>query len=462
MSRSKVHDTWVTALQGLLLAVTALVGGVLLLVLTAVSLALLPIGIGLFTTPVVLAAVRAHATSRRRLAAAWSGQDIPSPYRPLPANARQGVAGCVRRCRAMLKDPATWRDVGWLVLDSTAGFAVALSPALLTVYGAHGVLLVFGLWQPLADGDSTNWYTFVPVTGWGTAFLAALVGAGLLTLASRVNPALLRTYFRLLGPGPLLAPAAPAAASDAPGTDRIADGLREATDTLLVGARRAERAVREAVQTRRRGTGTGPAWDGASGTESAAAPAAVPTPVTPVDTAPVQDAVPRTRTVQAPSSADLVAGARRLAAAMSMPVTLDVVPLPGCDPVAEQAALRMVGEALGNAAQHAGAQRVWVRLTVREGLLRVTVQDNGRGGARLARPGGLARLERELAAIGGMLTVNSPDGGPTEIGTVIPWTVSAAAGGNKRTTPNRGAAPGAPRPPDGCSRARVRGGREGL
>ncbi|MEU7283558.1 sensor domain-containing protein [Streptomyces sp. NPDC045431] len=440
MSRSRVHDTWVTALQGLVLAVTALVGGVLLLVLTAVSLALLPIGIGLFTTPAVLAAVRAHATSRRRLAAAWSGQDIPSPYRLLPANARRGVAGCVRRCRAMLKDPATWRDVGWLALDSTVGFAVALSPALLTVYGAHGVLLVFGLWQPLADGDSTNWYTVVPVTGWGTAFLAALVGAGLLAVAARVNPVLVRTYFRLLGPGPLLAPAATAAA---PGRDRLADGWREATDTLLVGARRTERAVREAVQARRQGTDTGPAWPGAGGPEPAPAPSAAPgpapaavpapapsaapAPVPPVHPAPVQESVHRAGAVGAPAAADLVAGVRRLAAAMSMPVTLDVVPLPGWDPVAEQAALRMVGEALGNAARHAGARRVWVTLSVREGLLHVMVRDDGRGGARLARPGGLARLERELAAIGGMLKVDSPDGGPTEIGAVIPWTASAAA-----------------------------------
>ena len=99
----------------------ALVGSITLFVLAVVSIALIPLGVGVFTTPPVLTLVRAHANQRRLLAASGPDVRIPVPYRPFPADMRTGITGQVERCTLMLKDPATWRDMRWLLVDMTAG-----------------------------------------------------------------------------------------------------------------------------------------------------------------------------------------------------------------------------------------------------------------------------------------------------------------------------------------------------
>jgi signal transduction histidine kinase len=53
-------------------------------------------------------------------------------------------------------------------------------------------------------------------------------------------------------------------------------------------------------------------------------------------------------------------------------------------------------------------------------VLRVVVEDDGRGGARLDPDGGLAGIERRLAVFDGTLHVDSPAGGPTRITLVVP------------------------------------------
>jgi signal transduction histidine kinase len=56
-----------------------------------------------------------------------------------------------------------------------------------------------------------------------------------------------------------------------------------------------------------------------------------------------------------------------------------------------------------------------VTVTRDEGRLRVVVEDDGRGGAVLAPGHGLAGLTDRLRAVDGVLTVDSPAGGPTRL-----------------------------------------------
>lgn len=76
-------------------------------------------------------------------------------------------------------------------------------------------------------------------------------------------------------------------------------------------------------------------------------------------------------------------------------------------------------EALTNAAKHAPGAEVTLLLAA-DAHLRVSVVDDGPGGARVLDAHGLAGMRERLAAFGGDLTVSSPPGGPTQVAASIP------------------------------------------
>lgn len=95
----------------------------------------------------------------------------------------------------------------------------------------------------------------------------------------------------------------------------------------------------------------------------------------------------------------------------------------------QDGAFYVVSEALTNAAKHSGAAHAEVEVHFGEGILRVTVRDDGRGGAAyggsasaLAHPGGtgLLGLRDRLAGLDGSLDVYSPVGGPTVLTAILP------------------------------------------
>jgi signal transduction histidine kinase len=109
-----------------------------------------------------------------------------------------------------------------------------------------------------------------------------------------------------------------------------------------------------------------------------------------------------------------------LARRSAVPVRLDI-PVQGRlpEPV-ETAAYYVVAEALTNAAKHAHATATDVQVTIGEGVLRVSVRDNGRGGADFGHGSGLIGLRDRAEALGGRLWLHSPPGEGTTLQVQLP------------------------------------------
>jgi signal transduction histidine kinase len=111
-----------------------------------------------------------------------------------------------------------------------------------------------------------------------------------------------------------------------------------------------------------------------------------------------------------------------LVAACAVPVSVDVdLPRrPALTP--EAAAYYVVAEAITNVSKHARARTAAVRIGYADDddALRVAVEDDGGGGARLEPGGGLEGLAARIASLDGTFELSSPPGGPTRIEAVIP------------------------------------------
>ncbi|MBT2384167.1 sensor domain-containing protein [Streptomyces sp. ISL-11] len=417
----KVGTALLAGARGLWLVIYGLVTSALLFSLTLVSLVLIPLGIGVFTTPVLIGATRAYANQRRAQAQDWVGVGIAAPYRPLPAP-RPGVVGQLERCTSLLKDKATWRDLQWLLTDMTAGTVVALLPAALLLYALWGPVLACGVWKPIVRADGTQWFAFVPITSQFTANLAAGTGLAFGLLGIFVNQALLRGHF--LMSKQFLQPTREQEL--ALRVDRLTESRHDAVDSSAAELRRIERDLHDGAQARLVAMGM------SLGTIEAL-----------IEKDPAQAkqllAAARAHSAEALTELrDLVRGIhppvlaerglgdalRALALRMPLPVEVDVELTGRAEAPVESAAYFAVSEVLTNAAKHSGARRVRLDVHHTEGSLRIAVTDNGRGGAQAPSSGGagtgLLGIERRLGAFDGVLAVSSPVGGPTMVTMEIP------------------------------------------
>ena len=103
----------------------------------------------------------------------------------------------------------------------------------------------------------------------------------------------------------------------------------------------------------------------------------------------------------------------------SIPARLTAVPDARYAEAVEAAAYFTVAEALTNAARYSEASSVEVRATCEDGMLRVVVSDDGRGGADLLGAG-LGGIADRVAAVDGRLSVRSPVGAGTVVRAEIP------------------------------------------
>ncbi|CAM5563079.1 sensor histidine kinase [Streptomyces abikoensis] len=431
----KVSDALLTAARGLWLAIFGMATSILLFALTMVSLVLTVLGIGLFTTPVLVKALRAHASLRRRQAKAWAGVEIPEPYRPLPPR-RTGLAGQVELCTALLKDPATWRDLLWLLVDGTAGTVLSLLAPALVLYLPWGIVLAAGVWEPIDRAGGGLWFTFVHITDQSTANLAAALGLVWGVVGALLARPLLRTDFllakQLLAPGP----AAARELALARRVDRLTESRHDAVDGSAAELRRIERDLHDGAQARLVAMGMSLGTiealiekDPARAKQLVAAARA--------DSAEalteLRDLV---RGIHPPVLAErgLADALRALALRMPLPVEVDVELAGRAEEPVETAAYFAVSEVLTNAAKHSGARQVWLDVHHADGMLRISVTDDGRGGAgapagapaggaagaRRPAGSGLAGIERRIGTLDGVLAVSSPVGGPTLVTMEIP------------------------------------------
>jgi PAS domain S-box-containing protein len=120
------------------------------------------------------------------------------------------------------------------------------------------------------------------------------------------------------------------------------------------------------------------------------------------------------------SRGGLVPALRVLARRSAVPVELHLsVDERLADPV-EVGAYYVVSEALTNAAKHAQASKAEVTAHVDDGMLQLTIDDDGVGGADPARGSGLTGLADRVAALGGTIEISSPPGRGTSMRVELP------------------------------------------
>jgi signal transduction histidine kinase len=368
---------------------------------------------------VVLAAVRPArglAEHRRGLVRQWTGRAIDSPYgaRP-PGREREG--------RRALDSQATRRDSAWLLLDPFIGGLLTLLPLAAIVEGAYGLYLCLSNGEQFRDGY-IRWYPLFRVHKGhtGPITLLALLAVSLVCLGLWYAPKLLDWYGRWAAV--LLAPTE---------TARLSLRVRQLTETRAgaVNAQaaelvRIERDLHDGAQARLVGMGMSL---GAAvqlmdkHPEEAKAMLLEARDASARALAELRDLV---HGIRPPVLADrgLRDAVRALALDCPFPVEL-TADLPGRpDAPVESAAYFAVAEALANVAKHAGARQVRIDIWHGDSRLRLTIADDGGGGADPARGGGLRGIERRLAPFDGVLAVSSPVGGPTIVNVEIPCALS--------------------------------------
>ena len=115
----------------------------------------------------------------------------------------------------------------------------------------------------------------------------------------------------------------------------------------------------------------------------------------------------------------LAAAVDALVSRSPVPVRADVA-ADSLEPAVEAAVYYVISESLANVAKYAEARSVDVRVDATDGVVTVTVADDGVGGADPLAGSGLRGLADRLAALDGTLSIESPPGAGTRVRGDIP------------------------------------------
>ena len=116
----------------------------------------------------------------------------------------------------------------------------------------------------------------------------------------------------------------------------------------------------------------------------------------------------------------LAAALKTLARRSAVPVELEVRAETRLPEPVEVAAYYIVSEALTNTAKHASASVVHVLVEAHDGVLGLSIRDDGCGGADPGRGSGLIGLSDRVDALGGTIEVASPSGEGTTLLVTLP------------------------------------------
>ena len=386
---------------------------VILAVGLTVGVGTLIIWVGVFVLALTLLAWRGGAWLERRWVGAMLGVQIPDPYRPLPDGSLW------RRARVLAGDPATWKDLAYLVVLFPLGLIWFVVTT--TVWTLALGLLTAPLWYWIPadgavalfeDGDRS----ILVLDTLPEAILAGVVGAALCVAAAWVVRGMAIAHgavaLALLGPSQNQLQAR---------VEALQASRDRAVDSAEAERRRIERDLHDGAQQRLVALAMDLGMARAKlETDPAAATALVGEAHEEAKRA-LAELRDLARGIHPAVLADrgLDAAISALAARSPVPVGVDVATGRLPDPV-ESAAYFVVAEAMTNAAKHAQAAEISVRIARHRDLLIVEVIDDGAGGADPARGTGLRGLADRVAAVDGHLTVTSPPGGPTVIRAELP------------------------------------------
>ncbi|MFD7579376.1 sensor histidine kinase [Kitasatospora sp. NPDC059817] len=391
--------------------------------------------LGLPFVVAALAGARGLGGLHRRLVGRLLGEPVPAP------GARPRPSGAIARGRAVLTDPVAWRALLYLLLRlplGVLGFLVAVGLPLSCVW-----LVGFPLWVRLLEsGPRPVGWPDVAGAPVGLAVLAVVPAA--LRAVSAANRGLARL---LLGPvrsqervRELETARATLLAENTDRLRRLERDLHDGTQAQLVAL-----AITLSLADDALSEVTGEVTGEAVGVAQPEPTGPTGPPGTP-EAERLRTLVDRARR----QTDDTIAELRRLTRGIH-PVALDgglAQALPGLtatapvpvtvrldlrerpDAAIEQAVYFCAAELLTNVAKHSGAAAAELTASAADGRVRLTVRDDGRGGAA---PGGgsgrgsgsgsgsgLAGLAERLAAVDGVLRVDSPPGGPTTVTAELP------------------------------------------
>ena len=395
------------SLRALLYLWAVLFSGLVTLVLMPLTLvvasSMLIGGAGTVLLPRWLRSLTAWATGRRRRAARFLGVEATDP--PDPAT---------DRLRDVWATPSTRRTLVWMPV-----FTALSVPAGIVGLMAPGFLLAIPqtlLWWVFPEQYRTT-PLGLPIDSWGSALWhLPLLAVLAVVITVWVAPLLARAHARLCVR--LLAPSETETLAER--VDELHRTRADVVDSHGAELRRIERDLHDGAQARLVAIAMqlGVAKETVSdpgvadllerahqGTEEAMTE--------------LREVI---RGVYPPILADrgLPGALTALAARTTARVVLDVAD-PGGLPVAvETAAYYVATEAVANAVRHGDAQNVSIRVVREDGLLKVRVVDDGRGGIDETAGSGIRGLRRRVAALDGRVRVHGPEGGPTVVEVELP------------------------------------------
>ncbi|MEV0155482.1 sensor histidine kinase [Micromonospora sp. NPDC050686] len=383
--------------------------------------------------PPVVRWTRAVATVRRRLADRWSGVRVDQPYRPEPAlpplrpDGLYEVGGHLYRSRTwtryhqqlswLRRDPATWRDMSWTAADPIVGGALVLGSVGALAYGFLG-LVIAGLLHIVHAPEPPGLRVFAD-----RPWLAVVTGVALAVAGVLAAPAALRAHGRWTAV--LLAPTAEARLNLR--VQQLTESRADATQAQAAELRRIERDLHDGAQARLVALGLALGTIEQLVEQDPAGARRMLVEARQTSAKALTELRDLVRGIHPPVLAErgLVDAVRALALDAPLPTTV-TADLPGRPPEPVEAAVYFaVNEALANAGKHAGAARVAVTIDYDGSALRVTVGDDGCGGADPTLGSGLRGVRHRLAAFDGTVRVSSPTGGPTLVVLEVPCALSS-------------------------------------
>ena len=393
-----------TCVRGLVIAILSVIPGIPLFIASVVSLPLLAVGIGVVPVPMSLLGVRRRASQQRRFALEWSRVAIATPYRPRPHEVSRGLIGRLQRCKWLLTDPATWRDLLWILVNVPVGVALGALPAFGVVYGLGGLLS--GVWLNPGHVDQL------------------LLFGGLLLVGVLGGPRILKAHGQFSAA--LLAPTRNELDAQ---LGRLNESRSQVVDASAAELRRIERDLHDGAQARLVSLGMSIGLAEQVLRDDPDLALKLLAEARESSGQALTDLRHLVRGIHPPVLAErgLDGAVRALALTLPLPVDLRIE-LPGRPPApVESAAYFAIAEVLANVVKHSAARSAWVQLEYSsQARLIAIIGDDGAGGAVPRIGGGLRGIERRLAAFDGVIAVTSPVGGPTVVTMELPCELSLA------------------------------------